>query len=89
MADYFDCFSVSFGDSEVFFGGKTFVLGQCSTDILNLDDALLTELDVLIGKLTPAVRSCWKQKQTAPHAPHRSCWTLSGMWCSRCPSIGI
>ena len=62
MADYFDCFSVSFGDSEVFFGGKTFVLGQCSTDILNLDDALLTELDVLISKLTPAMKELLEAK---------------------------
>ncbi|KAF5049735.1 hypothetical protein DSECCO2_436810 [anaerobic digester metagenome] len=56
MAHYFDCFSVSFGKDEVFVGGKPFALGQCTTDILNLDDAVLTELDERIGKLIPAVR---------------------------------
>ena len=56
MAQYFDCFSVLFGKDEVFVGGKPFALGQCSTDILNLDDAVLTALDERIAELIPAVK---------------------------------
>ena len=62
MADAFDCFSVLFGKNEVFINGKMFPLGQCSTDILNLDSAVLTELDRRISKLMPAVKNLFCEK---------------------------
>lgn len=62
MADSFDCFSVLFGKDEVYVNGKAFPLGQCSTDILNLDNDLISELDVRIGKLIPAVKGMFTEK---------------------------
>ena len=62
MADSFDCFSVLFGKGEVFINGKTFPLGQCSTDILNLDGEVLSELERRIGSLTPAVITLLQKK---------------------------
>lgn len=73
MADSFDCFSVLFGKGEVFVNGKSFPLGQFTTDILNLDGAVLTELDRRIGALMPAVQMLYEKKQTTPLAPRRSC----------------
>ncbi len=62
MANSFDCFSVLFGKDEVFVNGKTFSPGQCTTDILNLDDDVLEELDRRIEKLMPAVKSLLQEK---------------------------
>ena len=62
MADSFDCFSVLFGKGEVFINGKTFPLGQCTTDFLNLDSEVLAELDPRIAKLMPAVKSLYSEK---------------------------
>ena len=78
MADYFDCFSVSFGNGEVFFGGKTFVLGQCSTDVLNLDDAPLTELDGRIDMLMPAAKELLELKTDS--AAHSAQELLNAVW---------
>ena len=62
MANSFDCFSVLFGKDEVFANGKTFSLGQCTTDILNLDDEVLVELDRRIENLMPAVKILLQEK---------------------------
>ncbi|MDO4270720.1 MAG: DUF6076 domain-containing protein [Eubacteriales bacterium] len=62
MADAFDCFSVFFAKDEVFVNEQAFPLGQCSTDILNLDDAVLTELDRRVGRLMPAVENLIREK---------------------------
>jgi len=62
MADSFDFFSVLFGKGQVFVNGKTFPLGQCTTDILNLDDDVLVELDRRIEKLMPTVKSLIQEK---------------------------
>lgn len=62
MADHFDCFSVLFGRGELYVGGESFPLGQCATDILNLDSALLAELDRQIGMLIPAVKNLFSEK---------------------------
>lgn len=62
MANSFDCFSVLFGKDEVFVNGKTFSLGQCTTDILNLDDEVLVELDRRIENLIPAVKNLIQEK---------------------------
>lgn len=62
MADTFDCFSVLFAKDEVFLNGSSFPLGQCATDILNLDDTIPAELDRRIGRLIPAVKDMLHKK---------------------------
>lgn len=62
MADHFDCFSILFGRGGLYIGGESFPLGQCATDILNLDSVVLTELDRLIGGLTPTVKNLFQEK---------------------------
>ncbi|MBC5736340.1 DUF6076 domain-containing protein [Lawsonibacter faecis] len=62
MADHFDCFSVLFGRGELYIGGEPFPLGQCATDILNLDSAVLTELDRRVGGLIPAAKNLFGEK---------------------------
>ena len=62
MADHFDCFSVLFGRGELYIGGESFPLGQCATDILNLDSAVLTELDRQIDGLIPTEKNLFQEK---------------------------
>lgn len=62
MANSFDCFSVLFGKGEVFLNDMIFPLGQCTTDILNIDGEVLGELDRRIEKLMPAVKSLLQEK---------------------------
>jgi hypothetical protein len=62
MADYFDRFSLLFGNGEVFVSGKSFPLGQCTTNILNLDEAVLNEIDRRINAFMPAVLDMLQQK---------------------------
>ncbi|MEG0321620.1 MAG: DUF6076 domain-containing protein [Oscillospiraceae bacterium] len=78
MADAFDCFSVLFGTGEVFVNGKAFPLGQCATDILNLDSNLLTELDRRIGKLMPSVKNFFREKTDS--AAHSTQELLNAVW---------
>ncbi len=62
MADSFDCFSVLFAKDQVLVNGQSFPLGQCSVDILNLDDGIPAELDRRIGRLMPAVKEMLGRK---------------------------
>lgn len=78
MADSFDCFSVLFGKGEVFVNGKTFPLGQCTTDILNLDDEVLVELDRCIENLMPAVKILLQEKTDS--AARSAQEQLSAVW---------
>lgn len=78
MANSFDCFSVLFGKGEVFVNGKAFPLGQCSTDILNLDSTVLTELDRRIGKVMPAVKKLFLEKIDS--AAHSAQELLNAVW---------
>lgn len=78
MANSFDCFSVLIGKDEVFVNGKTFLLGQCSTDILNLDSGVLAELEQRIGKLMPAVKSLLDEKTDS--AARSAQEQLSAVW---------
>ena len=78
MADSFDSFSVLFGNGEVFVNGKTFPLGQCSTDILNLDSGVLAELDRRIAKMMPAVESLLQEKTDS--AARSAQEQLSAVW---------
>jgi hypothetical protein len=78
MADSFDSFSVLFGKGEVFINGKTYPLGQCTTDILDLDDDVLEELDRHIEKLMPAVQSLLQEKTDS--AARSAQEQLSAVW---------
>ncbi|MEA4966330.1 MAG: hypothetical protein VB055_10965, partial [Oscillospiraceae bacterium] len=78
MADSFDCFSALFGKGEVFINGKTFPLGQCSTDILNIDGEVLAELDRRIAKLMPTVESLLQEKTDS--AARSAQEQLSAVW---------
>ena len=62
MADHFDCFSVLIKRGELYIGGESFPLGQCAMDILNLDSAVLTELDQRVGALMPAFKNLFGEK---------------------------
>lgn len=62
MADYFDRFSLLFGKGEVFVNGKPFPLGQCATDILNLDGTVLNEIEQRIDAFLPLALDMLQQK---------------------------
>lgn len=62
MADYFDRFSVLFGKGEVFVNGQSFPLGQCTTDILNLDDQVLREINRRINAFMLSVATSLQEK---------------------------
>ena len=55
MEQYFDAFSVLFAKGEVYMNGKYFPLGQCTTDILNLDSTVLDQIEEKIRVLIPEV----------------------------------
>ncbi len=62
MADFFDNFSVFFSGGHVYVSGKSFPLGQISTDILNLDSSVLTEIDRRVNEFMPAVSVMLQEK---------------------------
>jgi hypothetical protein len=62
MMDYFDRFSVLFGKGEMFVNGKPFPLGQYATDILNLDEAVLNEIEQRIDAFLPLALGMLQQK---------------------------
>ncbi|BAK97665.1 hypothetical protein OBV_04670 [Oscillibacter valericigenes Sjm18-20] len=78
MADSFDCFSILVAKGEVFVNGKSFPLGQYTTDILNLDGAVLTELDRRIGALLLAVQTLLQEKTDS--AARSAQEQLSAVW---------
>lgn len=78
MADSFDSFFVLFGKGEVFINGKTYPLGQCTTDFLNLDSEVLMELDRRVGALMPAVQTLLEEK--ADSAAHSAQELLNAVW---------
>ncbi len=62
MADFFDNFSVFFSGDHVYVSGKSFPLGQLSTDILNLDSSVLTEIDRRVNAFVPTVSVMLQEK---------------------------
>ena len=75
----FDRFSVFFTKDTVFLDGAAFPLGQLTTDVLNLDGEILTEIDQRVNGFMSACGRCSRKKQTAPPVPHRNSSTLSGI----------
>jgi len=62
VADYFDNFSVFFSGNHIYVSGKSFPLGQISTDILNLDNSVLTEIDRRVNNFMPTVLTMLQEK---------------------------
>ena len=60
--DTFDRFSVFFTRDTVFLDGAAFPLGQLTTDILNLDGEILTEIDRRIDDFMSAVWTLLQEK---------------------------
>ena len=58
----FDRFSVFFTRDTVFLDGAAFPLGQFTTDVLNLDGEILTEIDRLIDDFMSAVWTLLQEK---------------------------
>ena len=78
----FDRFSVFFTGDTVFLDGTVFPLGRLTTDVLNLDSEVLTEIDQRVHAFIsalPLCGHCFRKKQTALPAPHRNSSTLSGI----------
>ena len=42
----YDQFTVFFYGSHVFIGGKEYPIGQCCVDVVNLDEAVMNEINI-------------------------------------------
>ena len=58
----YDQFTVFFHGDRVFVGRKDYPIGQCCVDILNLDEAVLDEIDRRARELIPAAMDLLKEK---------------------------
>lgn len=58
----YDQFTVFFYRDHVFVGGKEYPIGQCCVDILNLDDAVLDEINRRVKAFVPAARDLLTEK---------------------------
>lgn len=78
MADLFDNFSALFTTDKVFLSGKAFPLGQLTTDILNLEDAVLIEIGRRIDDFMTAVAVLFQKKTDS--AAHSAQEKLNAVW---------
>lgn len=53
---------VFFYDSHVFIGGKEYPIGQCGIDVVNLEKAVLSELDQRVNTFIPAALALLEEK---------------------------
>ena len=58
----YDQFTVFFYDNHVFIGGNEYPIGQCCVDIVNLDEAVLNEIDQRVAAFIPAALALLKEK---------------------------
>lgn len=58
----YDQFTVFFYGDHVFIGGKEYPLGQCVVDIMNLDGAILDNIDRRVQELIPAAHALLQEK---------------------------
>ena len=58
----FDRFTVSFTGDKVFLDRTAFPLGQLTTDVLNMDSEVLTEIDRRVNDFMTAVRILFQEK---------------------------
>jgi len=62
----YDQFTVFFYEDHVFIGGREYPIGQCCVDVVNLDEAVLNEIDQRVNAFMPAAQAQLAEKQTAP-----------------------
>jgi len=74
----FDKFSVMFWAGNVMIGGKTLPLGQTTTDILNLDGQVLTEIEKRISVFQVEIRELLEQKNNSAVFPAQE--KLNAVW---------
>ncbi len=72
----FDRFTVFFTGDTVFLDGTAFPLGQFTTDILNLDNKLLAEIDQRVSDFISAVWTLLQEDSAASSAQQR----LNAVW---------
>ena len=58
----YDQFTVFFYGDKVFVGGREYPIGQCCVDILNLDEAVLDEIDQRVREFVPLAMDLLKEK---------------------------
>ena len=58
----YDQFTVFFYGDRVFIGRKDYPIGQCCVDILNLDEAVLDEIDRRAREFIPAAMGLLREK---------------------------
>ena len=58
----YDQFTVFFYEGHVFIGGREYPIGQCCVDIVNLDEAVLKEIDQRVWEYIPAAQALLTEK---------------------------
>jgi len=58
----YDQFTVFFYGDHVYIGGKEYPIGQCCVDVVNLDEAVLNEIDHRVTAFIPAALALLKEK---------------------------
>jgi len=58
----YDQFTVFFYSDHVYIGGKEYPIGQCCVDVLNLDDAILDEINQRVKAFVPTARNLLTEK---------------------------
>ncbi len=74
----FDRFTVLFTKEKVFLGEKPFPLGQLTTDLLNLDERVLDEIEERINIFLPTVQTLLREK--TDNAAHMAQENLNPVW---------
>ena len=64
----YDQFTVFFYDNHVFIGGKEYPVGQCCVDMVNLDEAVLNEIDQRVAAFIPAAIALLNEKSDSAAA---------------------
>ena len=58
----YDQFTVFFYGDHVYVGGKEYPIGQCCVDIMNLDEAVLDEINRRVKVFVPAAKNLLIEK---------------------------
>lgn len=78
-ANAYDQFSVLFWEGNVMLGkGASFPLGQMTTDFLNLDEQILTEIDKRVSEFSKEMRGLFKHKNSGAIIPVQE--KLNAIW---------
>ena len=78
MINYYNKFSVLFYRDKLYVNGKAFPLGQITTDILNLDGGVLTEIDHRVDAFMAEAALLFKEKTDS--AAHSAQEKLNAVW---------